>query len=128
MAITSGTGSINIGEITGSTGVAIGERASVNINQFNINLSLGGQGFTGNQAELNSFTEQIGKLAVSLSKDVEKQIESLRQALLEGRRELVFEQIRELKADELRWQLLPVNLKAQLIRLEAGLILGYHRT
>lgn len=123
MAKKSGSGSINIGDITGSTGVAIGEQASVNNYQFNINIFTGGQNYSTSQTELVSLAEQLGQLTVALSKDVEKQIKVLRQALLEGQRVLVCEYIRELKADELRWRLLPANLKAKLLRLEAGLIL-----
>jgi len=117
---------IKTGNITSSTGVAIGTNASATVTNYQITINAaapGTQDVTSHQAEFAFFAEQIGRLVVALSQEVEKQVDGLIQALREGRRRHVFEQIERLKTDETRWQVLPNNIKAKILRVEASLVL-----
>lgn len=69
---------------------------------------------------LASEFEQLGDI---LSTDAEHHLESMRNALREGRKEEAVEWVKSLRADGTQWRILSPSAQAKVIRFEAGLLL-----
>lgn len=65
--------------------------------------------------------DELDQLASTVSIDTERHLELMRKAWREGRRDEVIGGLKELKGDAPRWRVLPPNVKAKILRLEASL-------
>jgi hypothetical protein len=65
----------------------------------------------------------FGPLGEMLSGDTEKTIEEMRNLWREGHREKTIAQLKSLKSDQRRWDILNNNVRAKVLRFEAGLVL-----
>ena len=64
--------------------------------------------------------EQLGEM---LSDDTDKTIETMRSTWREGHKEVARDQLKALKSDHGRWNILSNEVKAKILRFEAGLVL-----
>jgi hypothetical protein len=84
-----------------------------------------GLGYSSNQLDQIMLRSAglFGQLGEMLSGDTEKTIEEMRNLWREGHREKTIAQLKSLKSDQRRWDILNNNVRAKVLRFEAGLVL-----
>ena len=78
-------------------------------------------GRIGTQASVVVLANQLDKLAIQISGEIEQGLELMRIAWREGRKDEAIKWIKDLRNNETKWRIISPKVKAKILRLEASL-------